>query len=165
MPSLRSLTTRAEVGYYYAWVAESALSGKGESTVPKTVTEIERRGDTIRVYADGANSAEHYYDVEPDGSSTAYYVNRRTGEHKEMGPLVFGELTDSKRLVEIKRGFYDSRDQSTDDTHPFPVGFDRGIVLVKANDKVITVEPATAEALAADLQAMAEKARGWEDSD
>lgn len=110
MPTLRSLTERVEVGDYYAWIAEHALSGAGEQTIPKKVTDIEQRGDAIRVYADGARTAEYYYDVEPDGSSEAYYINQQTGEHEHMGSLVFGELTDSRGLIPIKRGFYDNRE-------------------------------------------------------
>lgn len=110
MLSLRSLTERIEVDHNVAWVAEHALDGAGVRTYPKSVTEIEYHGDTIRVYADGKRDAEYYYDVEPDGSSEAYYVNQQTDEPELMGEIVFAELTDSDGLVKIKRGeFRDSR--------------------------------------------------------
>jgi hypothetical protein len=46
-----------------------------------------------------------------------------------------------------------------DDEHPFLIGFDDDLVVVMVDEEAFTIEPNSAEALAADLREMAEKAR------
>jgi hypothetical protein len=107
MDSLRELVKRLEPGHYLAWQAEHAKDV--EKTRPKTVQHVETNGDVIHVEATGQGEASYHFTVDGTGTSEAYYHPPSKDDPKSLGALVFAELTDTQALVNVRRGWYDSR--------------------------------------------------------
>lgn len=106
MTSLHSLTEKLEVGDKLAWVGDKA--DPGETVRPKTVTNIDDGGTTIRIDADGFGGGRYFYRIDDAGNSEAFWVKPKD-DPRSMGTIIFAELTDSDDRVPFKRGYYDSR--------------------------------------------------------
>jgi hypothetical protein len=108
MANLYELTKKLEEGDKLAWVADKSID-EVDRVYPKTVTNIQTDGKTIRVDAEGIRGGEYFYTVDPDGSSAAFFVNPEKENSVRKGSVAFVELTEpDSGSVTVKPGIHDS---------------------------------------------------------
>jgi len=101
MTSLLSLARRLEVGDSVVWVGEYALPHAGNKAHPKTVTRIDQREDWIRVYGEGIQGGQHYFQVDHEEESEAIFLDPETGEESN-GRVVLARLVTAEGPVAIE---------------------------------------------------------------
>lgn len=103
---LASAATRRD---YLAWKAE-----KGEiteETEPKMITEkeVQNDGSIIKLVVPTDGEGEYHFEIHESGDNQASH-HAPNNPTDNLGSLYFAELTDSQEFVNVKEGWFDSRD-------------------------------------------------------
>lgn len=94
---------------YLAW---SAKKGKErERTESKMITEKEvgDEGSIIRLTVPTDGEGYYQFEIHESGDSQGYY-HPPDDSKEDLGSLYFAELTDRQKFVNVKEGWFDSRD-------------------------------------------------------